>query len=375
MLIGIDASRATRAQRTGTEAYSLHLIANLLALPSPYTFRLYFHTPPAPGLFPATRNRQDRVIPWPRLWTHLRLSWEMATRPPDVLFVPAHVLPVIHPRRSVVTIHDLGYKYQPEAHRPLDRLYLEVSTRYNAHAASHVIADSGQTRDDLVHFYGADPAKITVVHLGVDPAMQPITDLAMLAGVQSRLGIPGPYFLYVGTLQPRKNLVRLVEAFAGLLAAGDPATADLCLVLAGRRGWRDRPIFDAIARLGLAQRVIVTGYVDERDLPALYSGAVACCLPSLYEGFGLPALEAMACGAAVIAARRSSLPEVVGEAGLLVEPTDTAGLTAAMRLLLTDSERRRDLGRRGRERARQFSWAACARQVLGLLEQVGAISV
>jgi glycosyltransferase involved in cell wall biosynthesis len=376
MRISIDASRATSEQRTGTEGYSLHLIRALLEIDQRNDYVLYFNRPPRPGLFPASPRWRARVIPFPRLWTHARLSLEILTAPPDVLFVPAHVLPIVHPRRSVVTVHDLGYRHEPQAHRPLDRLYLDLSTRYNARAASHVIADSEATRRDLVQLYGTDPQRITVIPLGVDELSQPVTDTARLAAVRAKYGLPGDYLLYVGTLQPRKNLVRLIEAWGKIcnLQSGPrtaPRLGAICnkLVIAGKRGWLYEEIFAAVRRLGLERQVLFPGYVPEEDLPALLSGATAFVLPSLYEGFGLPVLEAMACGTPVIAANVSSLPEVVGDAGLLVNPLDSDALAAAMQRLLTDAALRAELRQRGLARAKLFSWPRCAQETLAVLEQ------
>ena len=252
MLIGIDASRATAARRTGTETYSLHLIRSLIGLGSAHRFRLYTNGSPPPGLFwggPAPANAEVRAIAFPRLWTHLRLSAEMAVRPPDVLFVPAHVLPLVHPRRSVVTVHDLGYLFYPEAHKAGDRRYLDWSTRWSAQRAAVVLADSAATKADLVRAYGVDVAKVHVVYLGRDETLAPVRDAAALAAVREHYGIAGRYLLYVGTLQPRKNLARVISAFADL--AGLPAYDGIQLVLAGKKGWLYDDLFAQVERLGL----------------------------------------------------------------------------------------------------------------------------
>jgi glycosyltransferase involved in cell wall biosynthesis len=366
--------------------------------------------------FARESNVELRAIPFPRLWTHVRLSAEMLLHPPDVLFVPAHVLPLIHPRRSVVTVHDLGYLFYPEAHRPADRRYLDWSTRWNAHQAAAVLADSQATKADLVRAYGVDPAKVHVVYLGRDEALAPVRDPEALRAVWQKYGIiphssgrsqpegtvgrpapayaegsgrsssgrsptepaergPAPaYLLYVGTLQPRKNLSRLIEAFARL--AGAPAFADvqqsdsLRLVLAGRRGWLYDDLVAQVERLGLAGRVFFPGYVADADLPALYSGALAFVFPSLYEGFGLPVLEAGACGVPVITSNTSSLPEVAGDAALLVDPHDVDAIAEAMYRLVTDEALRQELIRRGIENVKRFSWEKCARETLAVLEEV-----
>jgi glycosyltransferase involved in cell wall biosynthesis len=377
MLIGIDASRALLAQRTGTENYSLYLIRALLCLDSSHRFRLYLRQRPPGGLLPVPGNAELQVMPWARLWTHLRLSWEMARRPPDLLFVPAHVLPLLHPRHSVVTVHDLGYLYYPQAHPFLDRLYLDLSTRYHCRAAAHIIAVSQATKDDLVRHYRADPRRITVVHSAHDAGLFRPADPAAQRAVRERYGLHAPYLLYLGTLQPRKNLARLLEAFAQLHPLPGPPPergreSPLSLVIAGKKGWLYEPLFQQVKRLGLGGRVIFTGYVPQEDLPPLLSGALGLVLPSLYEGFGLPLLEAMACGTPVICANVSALPEIAGDAALLIDPLDVTDLAESMARLVEDEGLRRRLTARGLERAGQFSWDRCARETLAVLEKVAA---
>lgn len=383
MLIGIDASRAAVTRRTGTETYSLHLIRSLLATAPEHRFRLYTNAAPPAGLFwhgPAPACAEIRSMPFPRLWTHFRLSAEMLARPPDLLFVPAHVLPLVHPRRSVVTVHDLGYRAYPEAHRPVDRFYLDWSTRWNARQAAALLADSMATKADLVAAYGIPPARVHVVHLGRDERLARVEDPGQIADVCCRYGIAGPgYLLYVGTLQPRKNLARLIEAFARV--AGRPAAAGLQLVLAGGKGWlfEQMRLPELVEKLGLVGRVLFPGYVADADLPALLSGARAFVYPSLYEGFGLPVLEAGACGVPVITSNTSSLPEVAGDpsagpeqaAALLVDPHDVEAIADALYRVLTDDALRAELARRGLENVKRFSWEKCARETLAVLVQVG----
>ena len=365
MLIGIDASRSVAKKRTGTENYSLNLICHLLALPGDHRYRLYFNRPPT--YESRITNHELRIMPFPRLWTHLRLSWEMALRPPDLLFVPAHVLPIVHPRRSVVTIHDLGYLYYPQAHRLLDRVYLDLSTRYNARAATHLIADSAATRCDLIERYGIEPDKITVVYPGYDETtFQPVRDEEAIEAVKARYDIAGDYILFVGTLQPRKNLIRLIKAFSLL----QYPMSNIQLLISGKKGWLYEDIFQRVKELGLEEKVVFTGYIPEGDLPALLSGARLFVFPSLYEGFGLPVLEALACGAPVVCSNVSSLPEVAGDAALLVDPLDVEELVAALERVLDDEELRAELIERGFEQVRRFSWERCARETLDVLESV-----
>ncbi len=367
MIIGIDASRATAVRRTGTENYSLHLIRELLALEEAHCFRLYFNQAPFPGLLP--EGAEQRVIGFPRLWTHFRLSAEMLTHPPDLLFVPSHVLPLIHPRRSVVTIHDLGYHYYPEAHTVFQNIYLRWSTRYNARAATRVVADSEATKRDLTHYYRIPEERIRVVYPGRDESLVPIVEPGAHARVRACYGLSDPYLLYVGTLHPRKNLVRLVQAFAIFLRSS--LSPNLQLVLAGQKGWLYDEVLTQVRKLGLTERVVLTGYVPDADLPVLLSGALAFVFPSLYEGFGLPMLEAMACETPVVCSNVSSLPEVAGEAALLVDPLDTESLVNAIGQIVTDEGLRRTLVERGLRQMQYFSWGRCAREILQILEDTG----
>jgi glycosyltransferase involved in cell wall biosynthesis len=362
MLIGIDASRAIAAHPTGTEVYSRRLIQALLRLESSHRFRLYFREPPAAG---SIAGADLRTIPFPRLWTHLRLSWEMARRPPDALFVPAHVLPLVHPRASLVTIHDLGYLHFPETHPRLQHLYLDVSTRWNARAAAHVLADSEATKADLVAQYAIPPDKISVAYPGCDQTLAPARDPARIAAVKARYGIARDYFLYLGTLQPRKNLARVIDAFASI-------ETEAVLVLAGKRGWLYDDLFSQVRRLEVEKRVLFPGYIPEEDKAALLGGALAFVFPSLYEGFGLPVLEAHAGGCPVITSNTSSLPEAAGDAALLVDPQDTSAIAAAMQRIANDPSLRKALVERGFANARRFSWATCAQTVLDAIEGCAA---
>jgi glycosyltransferase involved in cell wall biosynthesis len=230
-----------------------------------------------------------------------------------------------------------------------------------------VVADSEATRRDLIERLHTPPERITVAYPGRDPSFAPVRDPGLLGGVLKRYRITFPYVLYVGTLHPRKNLLTMLDAMAELVRRG----FDLHWVVAGKKGWLYEPLFARLRQLGLEQRVHVVGYVPDTDLPALLSGASAFVLPSLYEGFGFPVLEAMACGAAVLCSNASSLPEVAGDAAVLLDPGDIRQWTEALFRVLQDEALRRGMIERGVKQAARFSWAACAEAVLGGLEQVG----
>lgn len=352
-VLGIDASRATLAHPTGVERYARAVIQALLPLAEAHgvRLRLYFRDPPPPGLFPPSPAVEHRVLRFPRLWTHLRLSWEMGRRPPDALFVPAHVIPLWHPT-SAVTIHDLGYRHFPHAHPPLQRLYLDLSTAWSARAARRVFADSEATRRDLIRFYRVPPEKVVVAYPGFDPPPLPPDPQPILR----RFGIRGPYVISVGTIHPRKNFGLILQAVARRLAEGWEGQ----VVLVGKPGWPD-PTFERLRRDPLwSGRLILTGYVDDGTRGALLRHAEAFLFPSLYEGFGFPILEAQACDVPVLCAPSGSLPEVAGEGALFLPPNDPEPWAEALARLEREPDLRAALIARGRANLRRFSWTACA---------------
>lgn len=369
MLIGIDASRALRARRTGTERYSLEIIRHLLTAPAAaeHTWRLYVDGPPAPAWLASLAPAEVCILPPRRLWTHRALAGEVVRRPPDVLFVPAHVVPFVLPATRlppcVVTVHDLGYHVYPAMHPRRQRLYLEASTRWSVAAATQVIAVSQATREDLASFYRTPAAKVAVVHEAAPP---PVTvDPAALANMRDRYALHRSYALFVGTLQPRKNVQRLAQAFAALARSGN---ADFDLVLAGGPGWLSDDLVAGLDALAADCRLRRLGYVPDDDLPALYAGARMFCFPSLYEGFGLPVLEAQSYGAPVMTANRSALPEIAGDAALYVDPTDVDAIAAAMLRLSQDEALRHELIGAGYENVKRFSWTQAAAATLAVLE-------
>ncbi|MCA9962581.1 MAG: glycosyltransferase, partial [Anaerolineales bacterium] len=247
MIIGVDASRAVKTQRTGTEGYAYFLINALipLAQQAGHCLRLYFNEPPPDDLFPTGPHVESVVIPFPRLWTHLRLARELHKRPPDVFFTPAHVIPLTYRQPTVATVHDLGYHHFPQAHTRSQLWYLEWSTRHNGRSSRMVIADSLATQQDLIRFYHIDPDKIRVVYPGVDPDLQPVTETEEITAVLQKYGVTPPYLLYLSTLQPRKNLIRLIRAYV-------QSNVPHQLVIAGKKGWLAEPILDEIFHLELA---------------------------------------------------------------------------------------------------------------------------
>lgn len=266
---------------------------------------------------------------------------------------------------NVVTLYDLTALLFPERHTADTREFQWRKYRFAQHQADAVLAISEATRQDIVTHLGIPPDRVHVVYGGVDPIFRPIEDRRALAWTLASLKIAlDKYLLFVGTLEPRKNLVRLIEAYHQLRHRLPPPAPRLVMV--GASGWQFEAIFERVETLNLEKEVMFLGRVPYQVLPALYNGAVAFVYPSLYEGFGLPPLEAMRCGTPVITSNCSSLPEVVGDAGRLVDPLDVDGLASAMVEVVSDADLRADMRRRGLAQAARFSWERTARETLAV---------
>ena len=376
MIIGIDASRAQRARRTGTERYSLEIIRHLLRLDRAveHQWRLYLDRPVAADLFAApgavdrALNLETRILQSMPIWTHRQLGREVRRHPPDVLFVPAHVIPLHASRRrhppSVVTVHDLGYRKAGAMHTPAQRLHLELSTRWNVYSARRVICVSQATARDVARHYGRKQETLDVIYEATAPAK--VRSAAQLAATRRRYGLDEPYLYFVGTIQPRKNLVRLIQAYALFRRR---SALDWPLVLTGQPGWKQDPIMQAIGETGLEDRIKLTGYVPEEDAADLLAAAHLFCYPSLFEGFGLPVLEAQQRGIPVMTSNNSALPEIGGDGALYVNPLDVEEIADAMLALSTDEALRKRLIAAGHENVKRFSWEKAAQETLAVLEQ------
>lgn len=357
MHIAIDASRTTVPHPTGTERYALELIRALITLSTRHRFTLYFRDAPTPDLFPSSAHVTHKIIPFRRLWSHVRFAAALWADKPDVTFVPAHTLPFVMPGRAVVTVHDLGYRLFPAAHPAKTRAYLDLTTRYSAARASVVLADSQATADDLTRFYGTPTGRIRVAYPGVN--LPPVGDIQT---VQAKFNLPSRYFAYVGTLQPRKNIARLVQAFS---LARKTLGSEVGLVLAGGKGWLYDP-----AWAENVEGVTLTGYISDTEKGALLCGAMGLAFPSLYEGFGFPVIEAMGLGTPVLTSVTSSLPELTGDSAVLVNPEDVNAIAAGLITLATDEALRARLSAAGLAQASRFTWDSCARAALSALEEV-----
>ncbi len=364
--VAIDYTSAL-AQGGGIGRYTRELVRALAAGDVRTDYRLFVAgrrvdaLPDTPGVnFTWAAARLDPAW-FARLWHRLRvpLRIERWTGPVDVFHAPDFTLPPVEPdTRTLLTVHDLSFVRAPDAAAPRLRAYLNRVVPRSVRRADHILVDSDATRRDLIDLYGTPSEKVSVVYSGVDARFGPVEQAGAIRAVRAKYGIgDGPFILSVGTVQPRKNYARLAEAFYRL------DQPDLSLVIAGGKGWLEDDLYTRIDALGLGGRVRFIGFADDDDLPALYSAARVFAFPSLYEGFGLPPLEAMACGTPVVASNVSSVPEVVGEAGLLVDPLDVDALAGALARALDDETLRADLIEKGREQAGAFTWDQTASAV------------
>lgn len=378
MRIGIDLTAAI-TQGAGIGRYTRELVHALVAIDQQNEYRFFSAKPPVE---PATANpvpNAPNVVYRPaplnerwlyRLWYRLRLPLpvQLVTGSIDLFHSPDFVLPPVIGRiPTLVTVHDLSFLHYPHTFPPRLVTYLNQVVPWSIGRATHVLADSEATRQDLITLWQVPAQKVTVLYCGVNPRFRPVEDAAQLTAVRAKYGIgTQPYLLSVGTVQPRKNYHLLIRAFAAV--AGDfPHN----LIISGGKGWLYEALLAEAAEQGIKERVRFIGYVDDDDLPALYSAAELFLFPSLYEGFGLPLLEATACGAPVISSNASSLPEVVGETAVLLSPHDPQPWAEATRALLGDEARRAALAAAGLRRAELFSWETAAAQLLALYEALG----
>lgn len=370
MVIGIEASRANRAQRTGVEWYAAHLLRELHRLPvaTLHAWVLYTNAPLQQDLREWTKGWTERVLSWPPkyLWTQLRLSSEMRLMPPDVLFVPAHVLPRVLPKRTVVTIHDVGFRRHPEFYKPIQVAYHEATTRDIVRSSAHILTVSEFSKQELVTLYGCPPDRVHVTPLGVQhevyrPCSQ---DEQRVVREQYQLG-DEPVFLFIGRFEEKKNIGGVLEAF---FAFAERSPKGL-LLLVGQPGKGWKRFAQRIEHHPQGKRVRVLGYVTEAQKVALLSTATALLHLSWYEGFGLTILEAFACGALVIASSAGSLPEVAGGAAFaLVSPQDTQEASHALERVIDLSAQERSVYQtRGVERAKEFTWQKTAEATYAVL--------
>jgi glycosyltransferase involved in cell wall biosynthesis len=377
----------------GVARYTRSLVSALAGLDGRNSYSLFYAgrglprpTPEAEQADVLIREHSNfRAVPVPftvrqmmAVWQRLRapLPVDLFTGRCDVVHSPDFVSPPHRSGADVITVHDLSFLVVPECAEPKLAAFLGKSVPAAVRRADHIVAVSEQTKRDLVRLMSVEPGKVTVAYNGVDARFRPIEDEGAKEKLRGKMGLPGRFILHVGTLEPRKNLVRLIEAY-GLLVKGVGSLMgraplrDVALVLAGRKGWVYEPILEAAERVnGSGGNVVFVDFVYDDDLPLLYNTAAMFAYPSVYEGFGLPAAEALACGVPTLVSRDGALQEVVGEASLTVDAQSTEEIAAGMEKLLVDEELRARLAEEGPKRAGSFTWEAAARSVLDVYGRV-----
>jgi glycosyltransferase involved in cell wall biosynthesis len=366
----IDVSAAVH-HRAGLGRYAQELVMGLTTLrdASPLQLIAFYHQrgeahldPPLDRL-PHITTRLS-VRPW-RLSTALayftNFGMDRMFGNVDVFHATEHLLPRLKKTRSVFTLHDLIFQFDPDSHKPLNIAFLKTMMPRFLKAADAIIAVSECSKRDAINLYGITANKIHVIYEGVDPKFMPITDPDRLSRVRAKYHLPDRFILHVGTIEPRKNLPLLFEV---------AAQTQEHVVVAGKLGWLTDPILAKVKELGVEDRVTFTGFVEDDDLPALISAANVLAMPSKYEGFGLPILEAMACGTPVVASNAASLPEVGGDAVLYAWPDDVRSWISLLTLALDDAELRGALRERGLRQAAKFRWETMAQRTLQVYHEV-----
>jgi glycosyltransferase involved in cell wall biosynthesis len=362
--IAIDA-HSVGAQLAGNETYAVNLIEALAEIDQTNHYTLFVTKRTAIDRF---ENRWPnfqvkQTLPHtPLVRIPLTLPAALRRRRVDVLHVQ-YTAPPFAPCPVVATIHDLSFEHVPETFNRRSRAQLHLTVRHTARRARQILTLSEFSRADIIRTYHVDPARVFVTPAAAPPHFAPVTDSTELRRIRTTYGIERDYILSLGSIQPRKNLVRLIRAYSSLRRLR-PELKLPQLVLAGKRGWIDKDIFRSAGDSELKQDILFTGYVPESDLPALFSGALCFAYPSYFEGFGLPVVEAMQCGTPVITGNRTSLPEVVGEAGMLVDPFSEAEIAQALAKIIKDPGYRDELRVKGIERARIFDWKRTAQLTL-----------
>jgi len=362
--IGIDGNEANLVQhRLGSNQFAYGLLKTIEKIDTTHSYQTYLSTPLLNDM-PKTRPGWNyRVIPPHKLWTQWRLPLDLYFRfpRPKVFLSLSHYVPRFSPVPRIVTITDLGYLKFPEQLLKKDLLQLKLWTAYSLKVADHIIAISEFTKQDILDNYQIDKSKISVIYPGYDRS---VFNVSLKKGgaklVLRKYNISTPYLLFLGALKPSKNVERLIEAFNQL------NENDIKLVIAGKKGWLYESIFEIVKKLNLENKVIFTGFVSDKDIPLLMSHAEAFALPSLYEGFGMPVVESMACGVPVLVSNQGSLPEVVGNAGIVVNPYEVQSIANGIKKTIKEKER---LIQDGLKRVRLFNWDISAKKTITLLDQ------
>lgn len=348
--------------RVGSSEVCFELLVELSKIDKKNEYLIYLPSEPTPDMPKESDLWQYRIIPSTKLWTIFGLTRELMKKPKlDVFFSPTHYGPLYTPCPEIISILDVSYRRFPEMFKTKDKLQLALWGKYSLNHSSKIITISNSSKDDIISEYGVNPDKIRVVHLGIKSVS---SNEYPVSSMKDKYTIEKPYILFVGTLQPRKNIARLIEALSIL------KNKAINLVIIGRKGWHYEEILDAPQRFGVSNRVKFLENISDEELPEFYKEAELFVLPSLYEGFGLPILEAMKYGAPVATSDISSLPEAGGDAAIYFNPEDSSDIAKTIEKVLSDKKLRDDMIKKGYEQVKKFSWEKAAREVLDVFEEV-----
>ncbi len=356
--IGIDGNEANVVNRVGVSVYALNILKYFSRVSSNgIQFEIYLKNPPLKDLPNEDEYFKYKVISGKFLWSQIYLSiYLFLNKDIDVYFSPAHYLPRFCPVPQVVTIHDLAYLYYPEDFTKKDLWQLKNWTNFSINQAKKIIAVSKTTKKDIIKNYNIDEDKISVVYNGFekeDPSLESKQKLTSLK----------PFILFVGTIQPRKNIETLIDAFSKFIQTNK----DFKLVIVGKKGWLYKNIFEKVKIMKMQDKIIFTDHITEDELIWYYKNAFCLALPSLYEGFGIPILEAMSYDCPTVVSMTSSLPEIGGDASLYFDPTNSDDLLDKLQSLKKNKKIRQELVTKGRQRIKDFSWEKCAEQTLQVI--------
>jgi len=368
MLIAFDASRVNIKAKTGVENYSTQLLHWLKKFDRKNQYILYTPKASDPEFLALPCNFKIKEIYFPRLWTQIRLSWQIIRDKPDILFIPSHVMPFLCRTKCIVTIHDVAFKKFPRDYSWFSRWYLDITTKFAVKKAYKIITISESTKNDLINIYKAEPKKIKVVYMGFgdDNQKSKVRNREIDFGkIKNKFNIKKDYLFYLGRIESKKNLVNLIKAFYELLAQEE----DLQLVLAGKAGFGFEEVKKTIKDYSLDNRVIITGYISNKEKECLLRSALVFTFISLYEGFGIPVLEAMNAGVPCVLSRIPVFKELFSDSAILVDHRNIEKISKGILKVLKDNKKREELVRKGKNLVKKFSWERCARETLKVLTE------
>ncbi len=367
-IIGIDGNEANVALRVGISEYAFELLQQFSILHSPYTFQIYLKEKPRGELPKEDAHWHYKIVKPRKFWTQIGLPMSLyadASRP-GIIFSPSHYAPRFSPIPTAISIMDLSYIHFPQLFAKKDLYQLTKWTAYSVANAKKIFTISEASKNDIINHYKVEAERIVVTYPGIKAKSNPMDKTPTLEELKQRYGIEGKFILFVGTIQPRKNIARLIEAFSQVLKKHEK----ISLVIVGKKGWLYEPILQKPHDLGISSKVKFLDFISNNDLHALYQYALCYILPSLYEGFGLPVLEAMQYGCPVITSNISSLPEAGGDAALYVNPEDVSDIANKIFMMVENQKVREEYRKKGYEHIKKFSWKKTAQQTLAVLEQM-----